>query len=321
MAFLVGGIVKLACIAASTRSLVPGIAVRPRLAAPLPASGAPFYGSAIAAVLYQRVDVPLLGALAGVAVTGEYAAAYRILDGTFLLPVAVVAAFLPSWTARRGRGDRAAGAGPVVLALVCVGVLVGVELALARELIVDLLFGEEYASVLAISVPIFYANIALVWVAYARGRERRVATLGVVALISNVMLNIVLIQVLDGVGAAIGTVVTEAVVFVGYVVTLSLHRHRTWESTARALGSVVPYIGLMLAFAIASVALHAPPAASCLVAAGMGPRCSPSCTGSSFVSPHRAAARPRPRSGRTSPSSCGRGRRTAVPVARWASPW
>ena len=276
VAFLVGGIVKLACIAASTRSLVPGIAVRPRLAAPLLRRGAPFYGSAIAAVLYQRVDVLLLGALAGVAVTGEYAAAYRILDGTFLLPVAVVAAFLPSWTARRGRGDRAAGAGPVVLALVCVGVLVGVELALARELIVDLLFGEEYASaapvlaILALSVPIFYANIALVWVAYARGRERRVATLGVVALISNVMLNIVLIQVLDGVGAAIGTVVTEAVVFVGYVVTLSLHRHRTWESTARALGSVVPYIGLMLAFAIASVALHAPPAASCLVAAGMG---------------------------------------------------
>ena len=187
VAFLVGGIVKLACIAASTRSLVPGDRRAPASAAPLLRRGAPFYGSAIAAVLYQRVDVLLLGALAGVAVTGEYAAAYRILEGTFLLPVAVVAAFLPSWTARRGRRDRAMGAGPVVLALVCVGVLVGVELALARELIVDLLFGEEYASaapvlaILALSVPIFYANIALVWVAYARGRERRVATLGVVA--------------------------------------------------------------------------------------------------------------------------------------------
>lgn len=276
VAFLVGGIVKFASIAASTRSLVPGVAVRPRLAAPLLRRGAPFYGSSIAAFLYQRVDVLLLGALAGVAVAGEYSAAYRILDGTFLLPTAVVAAFLPSWTARRGRDGTTLGASPVVLVLVCVGVLVGVELALARELIVDLLFGEEYASaapvlaILALSVPIFYANIALVWIAYSRGREGRVAALGVVALISNVMLNIVLIAVLDGVGAAIATVVTEAVVCVGYAFTLGLHRQQTAASGVRALASVGPYIGLMLVFASASVALHAPPVASCLVAAGMG---------------------------------------------------
>jgi O-antigen/teichoic acid export membrane protein len=276
VAFLVGGIVKLACIVASTRSLVPGIAVRPRLAAPLLRGGAPFYGSAIAAFLYQRIDVLLLGALAGVAAAGEYAAAYRILEGTFLLPIAVVAAFLPSWTVRRGRDDTTMGAGPVVLILVCVGVLVGVELALARELIVDLLLGDEYASaapvlaILALSVPIFYANIALVWIAYARGREGRVATLGVVALISNLMLNIVLINVFDGVGAALATVVTEAVVCVGYAFTLGLHRQRTWARTIRAVASVGPYIGLMLSFAIASVALDAPPAASCLAAAGIG---------------------------------------------------
>lgn len=276
LAFLVGGIVKFACIVASTRSLVPGIALRPRLAAPLLRGGAPFYGSAIAAFLYQRVDVLLLGALAGVAVAGEYAAAYRILDGTFLLPTAVVAAFLPSWATRRRREDTTLGASPLVLILVCVGVLVGVELALARELIVDLLFGDEYASaapvlaVLAFSVPIFYANIALVWIAYSRGREGRVAMLGVVALISNLLLNIVLIAVLGGVGAAIATVVTEAVVCVGYAVTLGLHRRLTWATTVRALTSVGTYLGLMLAFAIASVALHAPPAASCLVAAAIG---------------------------------------------------
>ena len=276
VAFLVGGIVKFACIVASTRSLVPGIALRPRLAAPLLRGGAPFYGSAIAAFLYQRVDVLLLGSLASVAVAGEYAAAYRILDGTFLLPTAVVAAFLPSWTARRGRNDTTLGASPIVLILVCVGVLVGVELVLARELIVDLLFGDEYSSaapvlaVLGLSVPIFYANIALVWIAYSRGMEARVATLGIVALIANVVLNVVLIAALGGVGAAIATVVTEAVVCVGYAFTLGLHRRLTWARTVRALASVGTYTALMLAFAIASVGLHAPAAASCLVAAGIG---------------------------------------------------
>jgi O-antigen/teichoic acid export membrane protein len=276
VSFLVGGIVKLACIAASTRSLVPGIAVRPRLAAPLLRRGAPFYGSAMAAFAYQRVDVLLLGALAGVAVAGEYSAAYRILDGTFLLPIAVVAAFFPSWTARRRRDGATRGASSVVPILVCIGVLVGVELVLARGLIVELLFGDEYASaapvlaILALSVPLFYANIALVWIAYSRGRERRVAALGVVALISNVTLNIVLIPVLDGVGAAIATVVAETVVCVGYAFTLDLHRRPMQAGTVRALTSVGTYAGLMLTFGIVSVALHAPPAASCLVAAGLG---------------------------------------------------
>ena len=276
VAFLVGGIAKLACIAALTRSHVPGIAVRPRLAAPLLRRGAPFYGSAIAAFLYQRVDVLLLGALAGVAVAGEYAAAYRILDGTLLLPIAVVAAFLPSWTARRRREGGTRGASSVVLILACVGVLVGVELLLARTLIVDLLFGDAYASaapvlaILALSVPLFYTNIALVWIAYAGGFERRVAALGVVALVSNVPLNIVLIPMLDGVGAAVATVVTEAVVCVGYAFTLGLQRRLARAAVLRALASVGTFAGLMLAFAVVSVTLHAPPAASCLVAAAMG---------------------------------------------------
>jgi O-antigen/teichoic acid export membrane protein len=275
VAFLVGGIVKLACIAASTRSVVPGIAVRRRLAAPLLRRSAPFYGSAIAAYLYQRVDVLLLGALAGVAATGEYAAAYRILEGTFLVPTAVVAAFLPSWTARRRR-DATQGASPVVPILVCVGVLVAIELVLARGFIVDLLFGGEYASaapvlaILALSVPLFYANIALVWIAYSQGREGRVATLGVVALISNVALNVVLIPALDGVGAAIATVVTEAVICVGYAITLDLHRRSSRAGIVRAFASVGTYAGLMLGSAILAVALHAPLAVSCVVVAGVG---------------------------------------------------
>jgi O-antigen/teichoic acid export membrane protein len=255
--------------------VVPGIAVRRRLAAPLLRRSAPFYGSAIAAYLYQRVDVLLLGALAGVAATGEYAAAYRILEGTFLVPTAVVAAFLPSWTARRSRGAPQ-GASPVVPILVCVGVLVAIELVLARGFIVDLLFGGEYASaapvlaILALSVPIFYANIALVWIAYSQGREGRVATLGVAALISNVALNVVLIPALDGVGAAIATVVTEAVICVGYAITLDLHRRSSRAGIVRAFASVGTYAGLMLGSAILAVALHAPLAVSCFVLAGVG---------------------------------------------------
>jgi O-antigen/teichoic acid export membrane protein len=271
VAFVAGGVVKLACIAASTRSMVPGITVRPRLVAPLLRRSAPFYGSAIAAFLYQRVDVLLLGAFAGVAVAGEYAAAYRILDGILLLPAAVVAAFLPSWTARRNRG----GAGPVVVLLVGVGVLAGVELILAREFLVDLLFGDAYGSaaeilaILAISLPIFYADIALVWIAYARGLEKRVALLGVAALISNVALNLVLVPRHGGVGAAVATVVTEAVICSGYVLALGVHRRENRARTVRLLASASVYAVPMLLFATLCLAIQVPWTASCLAAAGV----------------------------------------------------
>jgi len=276
VAFLVGGIVKLAAIAASTRSMVPGIAVRPRVAPLLLRRGAPFYGSAIAAFLYQRIDLLLLGALAGVAVAGEYAAAYRILDGTFLLPTAVVAAFLPAWTARRRRGGTGDGAGLVVSVLVCVGVVVGVELVLAREFLVHLLFGGEYAAaapvlgILAVSVPIFYANIALVWVAYSRDREQRVALLGVVALVLNVLVNIALIPALDGVGAAVATVVTEALVCAGYALMLGLHRRRNLAGSTGVLVSVGVFALLLVGLAAMSVAVEAPLGVSCLTTVGIG---------------------------------------------------
>jgi O-antigen/teichoic acid export membrane protein len=164
----------------------------------------------------------------------------------------------------------------VVVLLVCVGVLAGVELILAREALVELLYGDEYGAsvgilaVLALSVPIFYADIALVWIAYARGKETRVALLGALALVTNVALNVVLIRELGSIGAAIATVVTEAVIAVGYALTLGAHRREHRARVARLLATGALYAGPLLAFATLCVAAELPWAASCLAAAGMG---------------------------------------------------
>ena len=276
LAFVVGGVVKLACIAAATRSAVPRMTVRARLVRPLVRRATPFYGSSIAAFLYQRVDVLFLGALAGVAAAGEYAAVYRILDGVLLFPVAVVAAFLPSWTTRTPTRGASRGAGAVVVLLACIGTLVAVELILARHVIVNLLYGDEYASaarilaILAVSIPIFYADIALVWIAYAHGKEKRVALLGAAALISNVALNVVLIRELGGVGAAVATVVTEAVICVGYALALGVRERTNLARSVHLLVSMSGYAGSMILVATLCVAVQAPWAASCVVVGGIG---------------------------------------------------
>jgi O-antigen/teichoic acid export membrane protein len=248
-AFLGGGVVKLLFIASATRPLVPAIAVRPRVVVPLLRRGAPFYGSAIAAFLYQRVDVLMLGAIAGVSVAGEYVAAYRILDGILLLPVAVV---------------------------VCIGVLAGAELVLARGFLVDLLYGGEYASsapilaVLALSVPIFYADIALVWIAYVRGHEKRVAALGIVALVTNVVINVVLIRSFGGLGAAVTTVVTEAAISLGYAFTLGIHRKEHRARALEVLATAGAYAGALVALVMLCVIAEVHWALSCLAVAVLG---------------------------------------------------
>ncbi len=276
-AFLGGAVVKLVFIATATRSLVPAMAVRPRIAVPLLRKGAPFYGSALAAFLYQRLDVLMLGALAGVATAGEYVAAYRILDGILLLPAAVVAAFLPSWAERRNaNGSAIRGAGRVVLLLVCIGVLAGAELVLARGFLVDLLYGDQYASsalilaVLALSVPIFYADIALVWLAYVRGHEKRVALLGVVALFANVFINIVLIRAYGGVGAAVSTVVTEVAISLGYAFTLGVHRREHRVRAFEVLATAGAYAGALLALVMLCAVAGVHWALSCLAVAAVG---------------------------------------------------
>jgi O-antigen/teichoic acid export membrane protein len=225
--------------------------------------------------MYQRVDVLLLGAIAGIRQAGEYAAAYRILDGLLLFPGAVVASFLPSWSARRA-GFRSRNAELVVLLLLCIGVLVGIEVALASGFLIDRLYGSEYAAagsilaILSLSAPIFYANIALIWAAYVRKREKRVALLGVIAFVTNLALNVVLISRFGGEGAAVATVVTEIVIGAGYLLTLGVQRRENRSLVVRPLATAAAYTAAVVATTLLGVATHAPWIISSLLAGTAG---------------------------------------------------
>ena len=252
------------------------VAVRPRLIAPLLRKGSPFYGSAIAAFLYQRVDVLVLGSLVGVAAAGEYVAAYRILDGVLLLPAAVVAAFLPSWAARRtAKGAVGRGGGMVVLMLVCIGVLPPLsscwlgssssicctETRTPHPLIL---------AVLALSVPFFYADIALVWLAYVQGHENGLPLSGLSPSSRTSPSTSSSSGSSEASAPRSATVVTEAAISAGYAFTLGIHRREHRPRALELLATAGAYSFALLALVMLCAFGGVPRALTCLAVGGLG---------------------------------------------------
>ena len=72
--------------------------------------------------------------------------------------------------------------------------------------------------ILALGIPFLFVDVIAVWLAYSYHREGAVVVIGVAALLVNLASNAVLIPVLDYRGAAIATVISEAVNCAGYCV-------------------------------------------------------------------------------------------------------
>jgi len=182
--------------------------------------GLPFFLAALFAFLYQRADVLILDIFEPNERVGEYAAAYRVVDALILVPVALAYAVFPNWQ----RGSGSLRDAPLLLSgSFVVGTAAATLVVLNAGGLVGLLFGDEYRDavgilqVLAVSIPIFYLDVLLVWLAYAYGRERGVASVGAVAASSNIALNFILIPRFGAYGAAVVTVVTELLVLVCYM--------------------------------------------------------------------------------------------------------
>lgn len=171
-----------------------------------------------ATLLYHRVDIIMLQAMRGPAETGQYAAAYRFLDGVILLaaPVGVVL----MRRLRLARRERPAFA--ALLRRACLAMLLGAAvleagaLALGTPLMLAT-FGPDYAPAGALMPTLFAAlafilpNSVLTQAAVADNRERLYALAALACAGVNVGLNLLMIPGLGAAGAAWATVATEGV--------------------------------------------------------------------------------------------------------------
>ena len=178
------------------------------------------------ALILNKIDVVMIGPLAGAIEVGNYSVAMRV---TYLagLMTEIVALFLaPKIIAIGAGGDRVKQWQILKLATIWQvgGLLVTViPLILFRNQIITLIFGAEYLDVAEtylilqigkITTAIFLPAIALFT---ALGYNRDMAKVAVIAAVMNLALNFVLIPRFGANGAAAATSVSLIVLFCNYV--------------------------------------------------------------------------------------------------------
>ncbi len=206
------------------REAPPPAGVSWRFAAALLAAAAPFFVSKIFAILYLRIDMLMLGAMAGEQAAGLYAAGYKFVNVATTAAASFSAALFPVMTAS-GAGEPSrfrALLGDSLKSLLILGTLgSALTWALCAEILVYL-FGDEFAGaapaarILAWAIAAIFLNLVLSNALLALNRERFAMFVGGAALAVNLGLNLVLIPVYREEGAATATLIAEAVVLAAY---------------------------------------------------------------------------------------------------------
>lgn len=188
-------------------------------------------------ILYTRTAFFLLEPLRGLAAVAIYNLAYGLYEPLQILPAALLAAVFPVFAqsvastapagapqaaTRSQRDDTAAWLqrrtlGPLALmslVLVPAGVL-------TAPFLINLLYGRpDYAEagpalqIMMLAVPPMFITYALTHFLIALGQQRWNALLSLVALVSNIALNLALIPALGPRGAALALALSEAILFV-----------------------------------------------------------------------------------------------------------
>jgi O-antigen/teichoic acid export membrane protein len=172
--------------------------------------------------LFFRIDAALLPALAGPAVAGTYAAAYKVCEGAGIASSSFTLALFP----RLARTNDLSAAYRLALRLLLqLAFPLAAGTALLAEPIVGLVGGANYlpdsATALAILIwflPLSYANGLTQYVLIASGRQRLLTGAFLVAFAFNVAANLVLIPIYGYVGAAAVTIASELVLMVPFQV-------------------------------------------------------------------------------------------------------
>ena len=183
----------------------------------------PFGLAGLFTVMYYRVDMVMIEAILGAVPTGQYGAAYRILEALYILPTIVGLAAIYPRLARLYHDGAYADFRRLLrnglLGLVGASVLVSLALAVLSGTVIRLLDPDPaYAPaadalrVLAWTFPFMCSKTLLYSALICMDRQRLAATALGLAVLFNVALNAFMIPAQGIPGAAIATILTEVLI-------------------------------------------------------------------------------------------------------------
>jgi O-antigen/teichoic acid export membrane protein len=180
----------------------------------------------------SRIDMTMLAIFKPASRVGQYGAAYKLLETTAFVAWAVNAAVLPSFsrlsaTSTPPVGDVYQRALKLVLAIT---VPVTIGAAILAGPIIALIYGSQYHEastallLLAPTIALFPLSSVSCQLFYGQGRGRIVGMVYAVAIVENVVVNLILIPRFSLFGAAAGTSISELLV-ASTLITLSRGLH------------------------------------------------------------------------------------------------
>jgi O-antigen/teichoic acid export membrane protein len=179
----------------------PRIALGLRPARSLLAASLPSGVNVLLSTVLFRVDMLILSLLVGTVAVGLYGAAYRLLESTLVLSYAVAVAMLPTLSrASRSSAPTLAEAYESAAKVIAMTLVpVGCVFALFAGVLVDVLYGAEYAGaasalrLLGGAAALYGVSHLGLYVLIAQRRQRAVPWITAAVAVLNVTLNLVLI--------------------------------------------------------------------------------------------------------------------------------
>ena len=178
----------------------------------------PLILSAIAVSIYMQIDQIMLGQMKGDKVVGIYSAAVKVSEIWYFIPIAIASSVFPSILEAKKKSERQYYACFQQLydAMVILSISVAVFMTFFSKYIIFFLFGDAYEEAGRIlSIHIWASIFVFLGVASSKwflAEERQIISLHRTTLgaIVNVVMNVILIPIYGGIGAAIATVFSYA---------------------------------------------------------------------------------------------------------------
>ena len=164
---------------------------------------------------YNRVDVLLLRRLVTPEAVAIYAAPYRILDLTQIVPASLIATILPSLCRVAGLNEGILHPRAAMRYLLVIAFFIVVIVTMGAPWITLLLFGGKYHDSIPVLQVLIWAIIPMFWnfvlnaQLIASSYDRSILYAACIALVLNVSLNLLLIPRFGYMACAAATVITE----------------------------------------------------------------------------------------------------------------